>query len=190
MPQPVHINPGIVEKVTRLKASPHFNTIIEGSARYIEKQEILLVLCGKKPVSEVTSAVYLSTPHGRSSTPDDEKQVCKLLDSLGLAYRVWAGDYVTMAVVSLDPKLVSEYMDSLGRGYRNIGRLLGYPETAVEAYTTGRELAFEEQDRLMGDAGLPDLMPQFRLSRNHAHDELEVLKGWQQAIVAYGLERE
>jgi|GEM_PF-2125521 len=56
------------ENAGRLKVSSRLDTILEGSARYIEKQEIFLALCGKKPVSEVVRPdTLLSLTAGKAS---------------------------------------------------------------------------------------------------------------------------
>lgn len=180
----------IKEKVARLKASSHFDTINEGSARYIEKQEILLALCGKKPVSEAVTCRYVNDPDGRHSVPDDETQVAALLDSLGLAYHIWSDEYATMAVVSLDSALVKRYVDSIGHGHTNIGLLFGYPKTAVDAFQTKHALTLSEHDARMAAAGLPEFMPQFVMSRAYADDEIKVLRDWHDTIVAYGFDHD
>jgi hypothetical protein len=178
----------LAAKAGQLLASPHFDTINDGSARYVEKQGILLALCGKKPVSEAVTSRYVQIPGGRQSTPDDETQVAALLDDLGLAYFLRSDEYVTVAVVSLDPTLVGQYKQAIGRedGARRVGQLFGYPATAIAAFEADDLLSMDEQDDLMNAAGLPLLMPQFCMSRTHAAEELSVLQEWHKTIAAFG----
>lgn len=70
-----------------------------------------------------------------------------------------------------------------------VGHLFGYLETAVRAFERGGDalLSSTEQEQLERDANLPEGLTHFCLSREHAVEELAVVKQWHAALQAVGL---
>ena len=175
---------GLTAKIEILRNSPLF---INPSDDYAmnEKQQILLVLTGHKPVSEVASGHWEPTETGRQTVPDDSTKVSELLESLGLAYHLRPSEHALDVTVSLDPALVTEYEQA--DEATNVGRLFGYPETAIAAYGTDDIMPIDEQDKITEEAGLGDWSP-FRFSRDHWQDELALTQEWYGVIQQYGFE--
>lgn len=154
----------------------------------LEKQLIFLVLAGLKPVAEVASGHWEEVKGGRKTVADDPLEVGTFFKQLGLSYSLSSFDgHATDAVVALHQHLIKEYRQA--RGATAVGRLFGYPETAVRAFEAGGDalLSLPEQEQLEHDAGLPDGLTHFCLSRQHAGEELAVVKNWHTALQAVGL---
>lgn len=192
------INSELSKKARLLLDSPHFTNHVD-QGFLTEKQSIFLVLCGKKPVSEVMSGIWVTTADSGHSKPDDEREVSTFLSSLGLAYQLRHDDNATQALVALNNNSLLEYSQaSLDSG--TIGQLFGYPKTAVDAFErvfnsdATVELNYlmttEDQDELLQKAGVPDYIPMFRFSRDHALEELEVVKDWYATLRTYKLVEE
>lgn len=172
------LTPDLLAKAQKLKASPLFVNPSTG-AELLEKWQIFLVLAGCKPVSEVASGHWVEVPGGRQTVADDPKQVGALLQSLGLHYHLSDLDgHATGAIVALTPETLDKYLHASGSS--SVGELFGYPKTAVKAFEQGESalLPVAEQEQREREAGLPDILTTFRLSRNHWADELNVVKAW------------
>lgn len=139
-------------------------------------------------MSQATSSKWIKTDHGAHAEPHDPHELEQFLDSLGLNYYLSADEYATDALVSLDPKKLDAYLaaEKADDAFK-VGQLFGYPETAIEAFVHDASLDFEAHDELMKKAGIPDMMPSFRLSKTHAPEELAVLKDWHQTLKEYEL---
>lgn len=70
----------------------------------------------------------------------------------------------------------------------SIGRLYGYPETAVRAYVDQTMLSWDEQVRYCDIfySGIPEFYVGFRLSREHYRDEIFEVNRWYQLLAQYG----
>lgn len=84
-------------------------------------------------------------------------------------------------------------LDVLGRATKTrdnylIGRLYGYPETAVRAYVDQTMLSWDEQERYWDIFGVGDseFCIGFRLSREHYMDEIFEVNRWCQLLAQYG----
>lgn len=178
----------IKEKVRILKASKMFSSNID-NAKYIEKQNILLALTGKKPVSEATTCTWSTTPTNRHAEPADHKEVEKFLTELGLYCYVYDYQNATNVAVSLDNDLIKKYIKCNGSGsYVDVGDLFGYPKTATEAYgNQDLMMSIDEQEKVEKGSYLPSFMPCFRFSKAHYKEELEVLKDWHETLKLYNL---
>jgi len=177
----------LARKAKLLKASDHFINHTE-LAPLIEKQSIFLVLAGKKPASQATSSKWVKADHTAHAEPDDPRQLRELLDSLDLAYRLSADDYATNVLVSLESGKIDDYI-AAGEAddMAAIGRLFGYPQTAIEAFVRDDCMEPNVQDELMEAAGISAVIPSFRFSKTHAQQELAVLKDWYQTLRQHGL---
>ncbi|SRR6266496_1519111 len=130
-----------------LRESEYFVWPIE-DASMAAKQDIFLVLAGLKPVSETTSGHWVPHPGGQRTVADDPKEVGRFLESLGLAYHLAGDERGTDAVVALRPELVEEYVRADDSS--SVGRLFGYPESAVAAFVKGECMPVDEQERIEG----------------------------------------
>ncbi len=185
MPAEVEPTPVLSEKARRLLASPLF--VGPTDAALSEKQTIFLVLAGLKPVAEAASGHWVADAHGRHTEPDDPAAVAMFLDSLGLAYRLSQDEHATDAMVSLQPSLI-EQSAAAANDLVSMGRLFGYPATAVEAFGRDHCLPADEQERVEQDAGLDaGFFVGFRFSTQHWQEELAVLQQWNAVLRAYGL---
>ena len=178
------INRELAHKATLLRDSPYFVHPSEG-VELIEKQSILLVLAGLKPVAEVLSGHWVRTSTGRTTMADDPQEVGVFLKSLGLTYHLSVDEHVTKALVALRPELVDEYLRSSGSAA--VGKLFGYPESAVTAYAAGTCMPGDQQEKIEQNEGLDEFIVQFRFSQDNWHDELKVARHWQNVLDTYGL---
>lgn len=180
----VETTPALAEKARQLLASPLF--VGTTDAVLVEKQHIFLALAGLKPVSAATSGHWVDDAHGRHTEPDDPAAVVALLDSLGLAHSVSQDEYATDAIVSLQRDLVAQY--SAAADGSALGRLFGYPATAVEAFERNQSMPSDEQSERQHNAGLDEtFFVGFRFSTQHWREELAVLQNWNAVLRAYGL---
>lgn len=174
----------LMQKASALKDSSLFVGTCEG-AELVDKQQIFLVLAGEKPVAEACSAHLERTSTGQEYVADDEREVGRFLESLGLSYSLWQAKHFpgTMAAVSLRPELVHEYREA--KGGKAVGALLGYPKTAVEAYAKNNCLPIDEQEMREREAGIGwDFVP-FRFSRKYWREEAETAKRWYDILKNY-----
>lgn len=179
---------GIKNKAKILKNSDIFSNHTD-NAPYAEKQCILLVLVGKKPVSEATTCTWIITPTSCRAKPADHKEVKNYLKKLGLYCYVYDYENATIAAVSLDSSLIKKYIKLNDKGTAaDDGALFGYPQTAIEAFGK-QELMMDlaKQNKIMKNAGLPEFMPAFRFSKANYKDELKVLKDWHETLKLYEL---
>ncbi|NQV88931.1 MAG: hypothetical protein HQ488_01230 [Parcubacteria group bacterium] len=133
------------------------------------KAEIVLVILGLKPATELDLAPWNS----------DESDVEKALSEAGLVYEKKDGndkDWVSYLIGSRrkDVELLSKLDPS--RDHRLYGELMGFPQTAVEAFETGSLLDIENEPRN------PDNVIQMRLSKDHWQEELKTLERWNTAL--------
>jgi hypothetical protein len=200
MTSKAHISkdPVLAEKAEILRSSSLFVDTSD-DAEFAQKQGLFLTLAGLKPVSEASSGHWEPTPNGSRSVFDDPEQVGAFLGSLELHYRLRHDEYTTDALVSLDPNLLNEYehTDTYSytdvRLYTTVGKLFGYPETAVEAFAHYADddrylLSNDDQDRVEQEGGLSErYFVNFRFSKVHWKEELAACLHWQKVLQAYHL---
>lgn len=151
------------EKVEKFLASP------------ARDREALLVLLGLKPATEIYS--------------EKPEETIETLQKLGLFGEIGAFDKKsgkTEIFVATD-KGVLEKFKSLqpDRDHKEYGILMGYPETAVDAFFhPENELPYEVR------AEIQDKYPffKFAFSKDHWKQEEEVLKKWNLALFDYAPE--
>jgi len=149
-----------------------------------EKQALFLVVAGCKPVAEATSGHWVDTAEGRESIADDPREIAGFLESLGLAYSLKSDDFGTDAAVARTAETLQEFVAA--QDAATVGRLFGYPETAVAAYQRNDLLSEEEQAPVERQAGLPDISF-FRLSRHNWEAELRTVQAWCHVLGEYDL---
>lgn len=149
------------------------------------RRGILLVLAGEKPVATVTSGHWQETDTGRTRVADDPSEVAAFLDQLGLVHQLRPDQYGTDATIAQSAEVLEEYERAAQAGdHEAIGRLYGYPATAVDAFVHGDLLDAVEAEKLIAEAGLTQ--PAFGLSAGHYREELEFLKRQQSILAQYG----
>lgn len=171
------------KKAGLLLASTHFASTGPGTMQ--DKQALFLAICGEKPVAQCLSAIQDKKRGAGYTKADDELSIRELLTNLGLAFNLRSESFGTWAVVSLEKPLINQFL--VATDNHTLGKLLGYPDSAVKAYDTDDMLPMAEQDTLMKAAGLPLGMPQFCMSRSHATEELATLQRWYEILQKYGL---
>jgi hypothetical protein len=158
---------------------------------YHQKRVLFLVLAGAKPVGHAVSGHMVRTGDFGHSVADHPQLVSEFLKSLGLECSVSKSAIVgaTDAVVSLDRDVLARYGQAADGDHATVGRLLGYPETAVAAFAAGAQhlLSIEEQRKRETDAGVDPSIVMFRLSKQHWPSELAVAARWQRLLEAAGL---
>ncbi len=192
-PQPTpQLDPDLLTKAEQLKQTSLFVNPSDSSV-LLDKQLIFLVLAGMKPMTEVESGHWVDVPGGREVQADDRREVESFLRSLGVYFRLSQDHYYTTALVSLDPQLLDEFARAETYPepyiYEAVGRLFGYPETAVKAFAADLSLCMpsQEQDRIESKSKMLSSLLHFRLSRAHWRDELAVVKQWHKVLQNYGL---
>lgn len=148
----------------------------------IDKQYIFLTLAGLKPVSEVVSGHWEPTPTGRTSVADSMEEVSDFLTSLGLFFKPTLYKSYVLADIARSDELLEEYRVASETGdTATVGRLHGFPLTAVDAYAAGTSMDIRKQDELKVDhVG-------FRLSPDHYEEEIAAVAPWQELLKEYGL---
>jgi hypothetical protein len=178
-----------VRKARLLRDTPFFVNGCDG-AELVDKQQIFLVLAGLKPVAEVASNHQETFAAVRKTVADDPRAVGAFLESLDLACAVWPAPHfnATMAAVALTPGLVKAYRKALMRDDPlPIGRLLGYPETAVRAFAENHSVPIMEQEQFEQQEDVEWPFVPFRFSHDHWRDEAEVARKWYAILRQYDL---
>jgi hypothetical protein len=157
-----------------------------------QKQIIFLVLAGEKPVSAVSSGHWENNVGGRSTVADDPHAVGNFLVSLGLAYELRPIDgHATDVLISRDPDLLLQYRQAEATNDdATIGRLYGYPASAVDAFSIDPDnllLDLDSQAMQVANLGLDPNLATFRLSRAHWAEELGTIRRWQTILSNAGL---
>jgi hypothetical protein len=115
--------------------------------------------------------------------PENHQNLSTFLTKLGLAFSLRSNEYATNAVIALEQLLIDQFIQA--QDAATVGRLIGYPQTAEEAFDADTLMDTDEQDALMESYGLSLFMPQFRFSQLHAKDEIKVLQDWHQTLGEY-----
>jgi hypothetical protein len=181
-------NPELTRKASLLKDSAYFVFPGDG-AEYVDKQCIFLVLAGLKPISEVSPGCQVKTDTEWGTVPDDSATIGTFLESLELKSSFYPSHdgHVTMAVVALRTENINRYIIDINSDASTVGRLFGYPESAVLAFVQGKCMPIAEQEWIEQQAGLPEFLPTFRFSRDHWQEELMVLQKWHEVLKLYEL---
>lgn len=139
----------------------------------VPKAELLLVLTGLKPATDLHLFKNSEDPESVKKKINDAGLVYKELDkklfhnqnvmcSLGVARRM------------ADAARVVELMTA--GGGEEFGRLMGFPQTAIDAYAKRRErFDDDKQNPLFQERGSPF---RFRLSKDNWEEEIKVAEGW------------
>lgn len=150
--------------------------------RLLHKQLLFLAVAGLKPVCQVASGHFEAvSPAQRTSVPDNPKQVARLLDELGLVYKIKVTKHYVDVYAAKTPKSLTKMLKATDPN--EVGLLFGFPQTAAAAFKNHDTdcLTTEEQNQiineLIDDARLHPLVC-FKLSKKHYLNEIEVVKQW------------
>lgn len=176
----------LLEQAYQIRQS-HYFVGTSDLALLTDKQCLLLTLAGKKPVSEIASGHWETTSTGRSSKPDSVDEVAIFLESLGLSYALTEDHHATQAIVGTTSDDVDLFQQSSNTV--QIGHLLGYPDSAVQAFASGKSLSSEAQEAALRKAGIPLSFSPFRLSETFWEQEMLVIVDWFGVVKEYGLVR-
>lgn len=149
------------------------------------KQYAFLTFAGVKPVSTV---------HVRSGGHRQLQSLRDIFGRLQMHLDVDPNDYCSSrhtseVLISRSRALLDALHSSRqARDNYSIGRLFGYPETAVRAYVDRTILSWDEQNRYQAIFGLgyPEFCIGFRLSREHYRDEIFEVNRWYQLLAQHG----
>jgi hypothetical protein len=144
-----------------------------------QRAQIILVLLGLKPATELSL-------FANNSTPEETEA---LLEQAGLLYiRKESNDHQWTSakyeyVVAKDEATLQQLLNSSSsESHEEYGLLMGYPETAVKAFTAG--------DLYDGPlpADIEDSIFKLRFSKDHFEEEFETVRKWNTAINEYAPE--
>jgi len=180
-------DPDLQYKADLLRSTPLFTGADDGYFNS-EKSLIFLAAANLKPVSAASSGHWQADSDGRHRVADDLGQVEDVLRRFGLHSMVMGKDEFAITVaVSLDRSLLEQLAASFD-SHKEIGRLFGYPPSAVEAFDRGQTelMSMDDQEAIERELGLWDGLANFRCSRLNAHEELQTAVRWQEALIRYG----
>jgi len=145
------------------------------------KAQMVLVLLNEKPGLEFNV-----------SADSEVLKLLKKFEEIGLVSAVFPSDTdkgKVKIVVSRKKEIIDELNNlspSNGSDHKRYGQLMGFPDTAIEAFLDpDKRLNFKDQEKIR--EGLPHFF-RFRMSREHAAEELEVIKRWNKLILEYAPE--
>lgn len=142
----------------------------------VGKGETVLVLLGLKPATELRI----------SSSGQEKEETIQALANLGLAVEV-TEEIEEKNLIKIAISLSQKNVDKLksldpDKDHGEYGKLMGFPETAVNAFGKPEAtLPYEKSRKLTRD--LP--LFKFAFSQEHCKEELEVMKKWNLAILEY-----
>ncbi|MDO8667498.1 MAG: hypothetical protein Q7K35_00160 [bacterium] len=136
---------------------------------------IMLVALDLKPATELD--LY--------NNNDNEEVVKDALTKVGLKFAnkdvKGRKNVVARLAIARDRETLDRLLEVSGKkDHEAYGRLMGYPETAVQAFIAKDLLTHEEQPPEMADNIFP-----MKLSKEHWREELENLRIWNEAIKKY-----
>lgn len=175
------------EKIHLIK-NTHLFTLHTYSHKLADKQSFLLTLLNIKPVSLIYSNHGEDTPTERALRPDNVQEVKIFLDNLELFYCLKEDENTIEAHISTSKVKLEEFeIAQQQKDIKKIGILLGYPETAVDAFIQNKCLPLDEQDKLLEQKGITGVTVNFRFSKNHYKEEIETYKKWYSELLKYNL---
>lgn len=143
-----------------------------------DRIQILLVLLELKPV--VTFALDVR---------ESAENIAKVVRDAGLIVEIEKKGHYRSLIIARSPENINKIIElhaeqkrGLSEDYhQRYGRLVGYPQTAIDAFS-GRIPALTEEESYHLD---PDLIFSVVFSKDHWKEELEVMRKWSQAIKQY-----
>ncbi len=148
---------------------------------------VILVLAGVKPATEI----MLFKMH---SEPDEVIPVLKNCGFGVIKYEsqhMLGGDYKCTIIVAQNDAIAEEvrkYCEP--QDDREFGRLMGIPQTAIDAFVSDLESGFLREGKSVKLLPADELLnlkvlAGFRLSRDHWQEEIKILQKWEEVIKTY-----
>lgn len=152
----------------------------------VDRAAIVLTFEGIKPVSEVS--LYREFAQNPEEFEDHKKRILDNLSKLGLFWKEekesQGEDFLISFLIAKKKEDLDRMNELITRGneptsqyYLEVGKLFGYPDTAVNEFSESDNLLFDEMDQLDAEGQL--ILRHFinlRLSKKHWKEELEVIK--------------
>jgi hypothetical protein len=143
-----------------------------------QKAGLVLVLLGEKPA--LSLAIFVDTPE--EAQIEEEK-----INNIGLKSRKTSqqeknGKYIIKFLIARNDNNLNELAEAdPSVDHAKFGGLMGYPSTAVEAFSEGKLMDIDEERELLGK--YPEIVfHNFRLSQDGQEEEIETLKRWNSII--------
>jgi hypothetical protein len=152
-----------------------------------DKTAFALTILGLRPANLVGSGVMINPPDvGQVIENADERfnvaTGCVIRAGLHHSY-LRSGGRTTFYVANDQGWLERIAKADKQRDHRALGECFGFPETAIDAWMNGELLDMQEGHRLAWQQGIGvAAFLMWRLSRDHASEELETAARWSQAV--------
>lgn len=167
----------------------------------LHRMGIILTYLGEKPASLTQVAYNVNAPESEIKKELSKKEkIQKVLEQAGMKFEIVEKSEKTEEGVELKRYTFliakkEEVLEALKKAFElkdheTMGRLFGYPETAVEAFVKGEIISDyskwwwslpEEKRKDLEKEGIMNLL-NFSLSKEHWEEELETLRRWQKVI--------
>jgi hypothetical protein len=165
------------------------------------RMNLILAYLGKKPTSEIMIGYNERVPFEElEESLVKKRSLERVLSTIGLKFRVSEKESIDEDgfelkifefFVGRDERKIEELKDAfLKQDHEKTGKLLGYPETAIEAFVKEEgifdrkswweSLPEKEREKLLEEGVLNFL--NFALSKRHWREELELVRKWQRII--------
>jgi len=138
----------------------------------IQKAEMVLVLLGAKKATDIMVYSWNDSPEDvRLNLEKNGLCVAEVLrektnENLRAEFAVALDKEAAEKLANLNPEV----------DHTEFGRLMGFPETAIEAFGNSKTLAREKYPDMKG------LIFKFILSEDHWQEEMEVMRNWTELI--------
>ncbi|MFZ4632465.1 MAG: hypothetical protein ACOYL8_04705 [Patescibacteria group bacterium] len=143
-----------------------------------QKAELILVLLGEKP------GIGLSLFVDKENEIDEDEEKIR---SLNLKYKKVKQEkrgkrYMAEFLISQSEDTLNELTESdPSKDHYRYGSLMGYPESAIKAFLEGTCLNIDDERELLSK--YPEIVfNDFRLSRDHNKEELELVRRWNNLV--------
>jgi hypothetical protein len=173
-------SPNIIKTPELIDQQNHekIKTIESLRTGYLQKADVVLVLLGQKPATDLS--VFVDAEELLAD--EDEK-----IKSIGLLYKKinqgkvsdrYCNDYL----LAKDEATLNELMKyRADKDHEQFGRLMGFPESAVKAYTN-KTLLDNNQEQQIYEMHPDIVFNNMRLSKDSYESELEVLRNWSESL--------
>lgn len=162
------------ESLDEVHKKEAINQVMQLNAGSAQKAELVLIILGIKPSTELSLFPWNST----------QEEAERILLSTGLNFvkkdkPLWEKASVEYAI-SNNPELVQKLLQPTTSA--EYGRLMGYPESAIEA--------FESEKTYEGilPEDIENSIFRLKFSQDHFNQEFEVVRKWNEAIRNYAPE--
>lgn len=138
--------------------------------------ELILIFLGLKPATEVDVAPWNDSPQKIAQAIKDAGLIVAKKNSKDVN-----GKKFTILAIARDKETLLRLKQAEGnKDHQEYGRLMGYPDTAIDA--------FLDDEKLLPEKDYPDMTDKFmnfKLSKDHWQEEIKVITKWSQAIKQY-----